>query len=420
MAVLQVFEHQRVPVTDRPATQAGPNLSTAQGALLRQVERRLPTGAFTWGHESVKFAQFCGVVALGRDTLEILPKVYADGSDPEASRNVLVRMLHIARALPPLPHGLARLDLQRTDLLDCFIRHFCADLSQQLRKGMIRSYVRRVENLPVLRGKLLIGRQLRLNNVHKEKVWCEHDELISDNPPNRIFKCVLRRLLRIARSHATRRGVNELLFQFDSIADTAAIASDVDRVVLDRTTKRFEPAMRFCRWILAGSSPDVASGENEHLALLFDMNRLFETVVARQIQPVAARKGYRVRTQGPQKRLVRNHDTGEEIFTLKPDITLLDENGDVAMILDAKWKLLDGGSRKLGVSQADLYQMVGYSGRYRCGELALVYPRTERFEDKFVDLEVLGSATRVRICSVDLRQLTSRDWSMDWSAGLLP
>ena len=56
------------------------------------------------------------------------------------------------------------------------------------------------------------------------------------------------------------------------------------------------------------------------------------------------------------------------------------------MVLDTKWKLLDGakanGSEKYGLSQADFYQLHAYGQNYLDGrgDVVLIYPRTDAFD----------------------------------------
>jgi 5-methylcytosine-specific restriction enzyme subunit McrC len=63
---------------------------------------------------------------------------------------------------------------------------------------------------------------------------------------------------------------------------------------------------------------------------------------------------------------------GKGAFTLKPDITIL-ENDEVKLILDAKYKNPDKG-----IFQSDVYQMLAYALRYKCRRLFLVYPAFHR------------------------------------------
>lgn len=375
METLTIIEHQSLPVVaGRERGEAA--LSPAQASTLGRLEKNLPQRAFSWGHRCVKFAHYCGVITLGDITLEILPKIYGKETEYGASREALVKMLYKARQLKPQPGGMAEISLQKHHLLDIFIRLFCERLHSELMQGMIREYVTQQENLPVLRGRLRIEQQLKHNLAHRERLFCQYDELSADNARNRILKYVLSLLLKITAGDIARKQVVELLMRFDAIGDIRAEVSDIDRLVFDRATSRYRPVFEQCRWFLQSLYPDVVAGGTPSLALLFDMNRLFEAYVASQLRKPVWAQGLQLREQGPQKYLIRREADGACLFMMKPDMAILDQKVVIA-IADAKWKILDESDKKMGISQSDLYQMAGYASRYGVKRLALVYPQQQ-------------------------------------------
>ena len=64
-------------------------------------------------------------------------------------------------------------------------------------------------------------------------------------------------------------------------------------------------------------------------------------------------------------------------FQLKPGI-ILRKNGEVRLIIDTKYKILDGKERYLGISQSDIYQMFAYSHKFNCNKIILLYPWNEK------------------------------------------
>ena len=52
-------------------------------------------------------------------------------------------------------------------------------------------------------------------------------------------------------------------------------------------------------------------------------------------------------------------------------------------ILDTKWKRLNENDNdsKHGIRQADMYQLFAYGKKYGCKQVALVYPKTARFQE---------------------------------------
>lgn len=112
-------------------------------------------------------------------------------------------------------------------------------------------------------------------------------------------------------------------------------------------------------------------------SLLFDMNQLFEAWVAAILKPLALQLGWKLKEQGPKRYMAYRADIDKSVFQMKPDICFVDRSGNPVLIVDTKWKLLATEDAKLGVSQADLYQMQAYGNRYGVPYLCLVYPQQD-------------------------------------------
>lgn len=406
MTAIRVAEYARLPIKEDGGPQA---LTPRQAEVLREQQGTLPGRAVRWGHKEVRFAQYCGVIGLGRDTVEVLPKIYGKGDALEAGRRVLLRMLYLARHMRISPVGAAGIDLQRHHLLDVFIRNFCEELFAQLRKGALLRYVHREGNLPVLRGRLLIDRQLKLNSGHQGRLYCTFDELVEDNVYNQYIKCALRVVHGQARSLAAKRPATELLYRFDEVRDRHPAECRNWKLPERRDTKRFESVFRQCGWFLRGLGQDVAAGEKQSLSVLFDMNQLFEEFITAKLRQETHHASFRMWAQGPQRHLVREAD-GRPRFSMKPDITFLEPGGRVIAVLDTKWKVLDSAADKYGISQGDLYQMVAYGMRYRCPSLTLIYPTQDRVRHDEIELRVPETDPEMRITArfVDLERLVER------------
>ena len=112
------------------------------------------------------------------------------------------------------------------------------------------------------------------------------------------------------------------------------------------------------------------------------MEAVFEAFVARHLARQLARP-FTLRTQASSFSLVRHRS--QDWFRLKPDLLVQEAAGN-CLVLDTKWKLLDGakanGSDKYGLSQADFYQLHAYGQSYLDGrgDVVLIYPRTDAFD----------------------------------------
>ncbi|ODB85284.1 hypothetical protein A3195_16935 [Candidatus Thiodiazotropha endoloripes] len=400
MEVLSVIEHESLPVL-RSRGRGQKALDHNHADALAKLDRELSRKAWSWGNQQIKFGHYCGVISIGNLSLEILPKIYGLEVDLGSSRAALVRMLSKARRLKLRRAGTAGIALQKYSLLDVFILHFCDQLHAEMMQGMIRTYIERNENLNVLRGRLRIEQQFKQNLAHRERLFCQYDELSDDNVHNQILKHVLKILLKMAIGNRARLQVAELLMRFGPISDIAVDTDLLNSLSFDRSTNRYEPIFDQCKWFLAGLHPDVLAGKESCVSLLFDMNQLFEAYVGAEFRKKAWSEGLRVREQGPQKYFARREDTGQNVFMMKPDIAFLNVSNQVVAIADAKWKLLDEEERKLGISQADLYQMESYATRYRVKEVHLVYPMQQKMTLP-VQLQLKGSGTRVNVVPFDI------------------
>ena len=103
------------------------------------------------------------------------------------------------------------------------------------------------------------------------------------------------------------------------------------------------------------------------------MNQLFERYAVRYVQTHARRNGVRLVPQGPQRYLAYESN-GKGRVLMRPDISLLDEQGRILAILDAKWKRIQGYDPIADLSPADLYQLNAYAATYNCDSVGLLYP----------------------------------------------
>ncbi len=376
-----------------------------------------PVLAFGSGRRTLKATNFVGVLSTSSCShIEILPKIdlapsgeTADANDDagtgpdagsaarkpspmpgaadpprpgrpddERTREVFLQMLRTWRGLrhAELPPSAIR-SLQRFPMLEVFAHLFLQNLSHLARQGLARRYVRVEDNLPYLRGRLLFQQHVRENLTNRARFYVAHDEFNSNRPANRLVRSSLDRLKRIVRNEENRRLLRELTDAFADVPPTRDPEGDWRRHSVDRTMQHYRPVMAWVRLFLFGEGLATFHGKHENQSLLFPMEEIYEDFVTWCFRRYQAE--YVVRAQGPQWRLTRD----PEAFTMKPDMTL-QKSGKAAFILDTKWKRLRSRAedpKKRGVSQADMYQLYAYGRRYGCRTVALVYPRTDDFDE---------------------------------------
>lgn len=419
MSHLAVSEWGRVAVLDRPGEEG---FTRPQANALIAAARAHPLGGDEgtailrdhFGHLSA--GQMVGVIAAPGCSLEIFPKIdRLDTASAEGRRTVrerLVRMLDVALGLDIGDGAASMMARQAEGLLDILIRLFADKLLTEARRGLPRAYLQQDEDLPALRGRLNVVRQLTAHAVRPDRLACRFDALSSDIPLLQIMKACVLALRRHARAADTVRKLDELRFILADTADVGISALPWHAVRIDRTNRRWEALFGLARLFLKrdwqATHHDPSAGQG--ITLLFPMNDLFEAYIAVLMRRSLRPAGLTVETQGGRLHcLSEEGGQGRKRFQTRPDIIVRDlqSNAPIA-IIDTKWKRLSRAvdDAKYGVSQADVYQMMAYGRLYACPNLLLLYPHhcgldAGPFTTSYL---IHGSADRLRLRSIDIAQ----------------
>jgi 5-methylcytosine-specific restriction enzyme subunit McrC len=126
--------------------------------------------------------------------------------------------------------------------------------------------------------------------------------------------------------------------------------------------------------IILNYSPDIRSGQENMLTLLFDMNKLWEEYIYRMLLRTK-REDITISFQNKQKFW--------EGRTIRPDIVINKKSGETteSFIIDTKWKILDINSPK--PSDDDLKQMYAYNLYWDAKRSMLLYPNSKGTNEKF-------------------------------------
>ena len=300
-------------------------------------------------------------------TIEILPKI-ADKNDAERSKAVFIKMLRTLKNFPFKSSNLASLKTQNLPLLEIFISMFLCELEALVKNGIKSDYVAIEENLNFLKGKLNINEQIKRNSIHKERFYVGYSEFLNDIKINRIIKKTLKFLYKKSNSSKNQQKIRELLFIFDEVLECEDYKNFFAKLVITRQVKHYEQTLLWCKIFLLGNTFTPYKGDDLALALLFDMNALFESYVGNFIK-----KSFPCTIlQHSEKHLVENPKS----FRLRPDIFLKDK-----FIADTKWKIISSSN---DISQADLYQLYAYGKKHECSKLYLIYPKIEGVKQEFM------------------------------------
>jgi 5-methylcytosine-specific restriction enzyme subunit McrC len=414
------WERRRFDAADAVPVGEAERLVRASAAAAKRVGGT----AFDFGREALTAQNLVGMIAAGNASCEILPKVDRDApGDAPALRHQLVRMLGVAHDLPIADDAATTLDTQRHTLLEVLIGRFAREAGEAVRRGVPRAYVAHEDDLPALRGRLDLARQFTTLAATPNRLACRYDEFSDDIALNQVMKAAIVRLRRLARAHANLRALAELALVYADVADVPAALLRWDRIVPDRTNARWQGLLRLAKLILGDRFQNSASGAADGFALLFDMNALFERYVEKLLAPIAGAAGLRLVGQGGARSCLHPESGESALFATYPDLQLV-AGGATRLVIDTKWKKLADAAidRKMGVSQADLYQMMAYSQLYSCDRLVLLYPHHAGLTGPLPAhhrVAEAGGPVRLTIASVNVTSRAAARADLSAVAGLI-
>lgn len=359
---ITVFEHQSLH-TDRGKERL--SISQLEALQLFYGENGVPY--YSLIHHGVRFNENVGVIQVGQTVIEILPK--ADKSDDTYKwRKVLISMLHAVGVFDIHAPSNSNLRLRSNSILNLYFELFIREVEYLLRRGLVKKYRKTEGNRTALKGSIQFAKHISQNLVHQERFYVKHTTYDKEHDIHTILYKVLKLLSYINTNVQLNSRLGVLLLDFPEQYDIKITESVFDKIALDRKTEPYRDALEIAKLILLNYHPDVNRGANNVLALMFNMNVLWEQFVY-----VSLRK-HKTSSNSIAAQNTKDFWKPESGYRskMKPDIVLNKGTKD-CVILDTKWKNLNG----YNPSPEDLRQMFVYMKYYGAKKVALVYPGTE-------------------------------------------
>ncbi len=341
------------------------------------------------GREVLTIKNYVGTIMLSSGTtIEILPKIYREQKKDNVNeaRMLIVKMLQTCGLMKYKSFQEVDLSLEKMPIFEIYIRIFLDEVYKLYQRGLKSGYVQKQENERFFKGKLLFSQHVKYNFAHAERFFIEYDEFNVNRPENKLIKTTLEFLRRKTSIDANKRDLRRLSMVFDEVERSNSIDADFQKCTGGRNMKEYVGVLNMCKIFLKGYNFSTYSGKHNTTALLFPMEKLFESYVAKKLQEKLV--GYNVCSQKKGKYLFDNFDNKpKNMFSLRPDIYV--EKGNEVVLLDTKWKVLnDKVNENFGISQADMYQMHAYYTRFNDNKtvktVILLYPSLTEKEDEFV------------------------------------
>ena len=379
--IIQVFEHQSLKLNQNIGKTIFDEkcLTTLQKFHGDEATKKFPYYALI--NKGVKFNEYVGVLQVGNLTIEILPKTDKskdDTNDEEKKENwhgFLINMLKTVGVLDVKSTGFSSLKLKGNSILKLYFEYFIVETNYLLRTGLVKKYRKTAGNSLALKGQLIIGKNIQYNLTHAERFYVSYTTYDQNNIFNRILYKTIKLLSKINSSSAIASDIQNLLLNFPEVPDMAVSDATFDRLVYDRKTESYRKAINIARLILLNYHPDIRKGSNDVLALMFDMNKLWEKYMLKILNRDLKASGDEYSATGQIKTPFWQPDKGN-IMKIIPDIVVIDkQTKEPVVILDTKWKNLKTNRPE----DDDIKQMLSYN-LYNINDnglvkrSALVYP----------------------------------------------
>jgi len=265
-------------------------------------------------------------------------------------------------------------------ILDLIFESFLNEVSYLISIGLVKGYKKHSSNKTSLKGKIQFNQHLIKNLVHKEHFYTTHELYEYNIKWNRILKKALEILLTIAQDASIRNRTKKVLWNFEEINSGKITVKTFQNLRYNRKTEAYRKSIKLAELIILSYSPDIRSGKNNVLDILFDMNKLFEEYIYRVIKMEEDKYAdISLLIKSQQSKLFWQ---GRKI---RPDILLnyKKDNKTKKIIVDTKWKILTDYIP----TDEDLRQMYAYNLHFGADKSILLYPKVNLVSQEPVHFE---------------------------------
>lgn len=350
----------------------------------------------------IRLKQYVGIIQVDGLTIEVLPKV--DRNNDDATwRSVLIQMLKATGRLKMQTTGNANVRRQHLNLLEIYFEMYLKELQYLIRSGLVKKYRKHTSNVKALKGKLEFGGNIQRNLIHKERFYTTHQVYDVDHKIHQVLAVALDIVYQFTKGTRLNDHCRRVQLDFPEVTKVQVNEQVLASIKLDRKTKVYERSLEIARLIILNYSPDIRSGNEKMLSLLFDMNELWEEYVLSMLRKEC--RGTDIHVTGQEsKRFWGSYKT------IRPDIVL--KRGEETFIIDTKWKRPTNNQP----SVEDLRQMYTYARFWNTEKVMLLYPG-DPIDSRFVSYKNHEIDNKDHQCKVAFVSVLSEDKKLSGEIG---
>ena len=353
--IIRVFEYELLKVGD--------NFQERHLKALSNLNALHNDTYFDLRYKAVRFKNYVGVIQIDGLTIEILPKIDANESNKKLWQEVLIEMLKTTSKLKVQKVGQANVTKQNIHLLDIYFEWFLTEVELLIRQGLIKQYYTQTKNVTALKGKLEFAGHIQKNLIHKERFYTTHQVYEKDHLIHQILSFALSIIEDFSKGTYLYSRCKTVQLDFPEVKNIRINKTTFSRIKNSRKSAPYKTALEIARFIILNYAPNISSGDEKMLALLFDMNSLWEEYVLVKMKRAALKM---------EDTEVYSQSSKEfwQGITIRPDIVV--KKPEQVFVIDTKWKNI----QNFKPSTQDLRQMYVYNEYWESVQSMLLYPAT--------------------------------------------
>lgn len=319
-------------------------------------------------YNGIQFNEHVGVLQVGNTLIEVLPKAdrnpHSEKEDKKW-RDLLIGMLQVVGSFDIKSTSSSNLKIKPNTILDLYFELYVKELEYLLHTGLIKKYRKKEGNVTALKGSLQFSKHIQYNLTHQERFYVRHTTYDVEHTLHFILYKALKLLKQINTNTSLNGRIAALLLNFPEMLDIKVSASTFEKLIFNRKNQHYTKAIEIAKLLLLQYHPDISKGRNHVLALMFDMNLLWEQFIYVSLKK---NKVDFSKVKAQTTKYFWKPENGRRT-SMKPDIYIETTSGQ-KIVLDTKWKNLNGYKP----SPDDLRQMYVYHEYFDAEKVALVYP----------------------------------------------
>lgn len=341
---------------------------------------------------TVRTGCWVGIVALKGVQIEVRPKIEPNSTTATSSEVDLCKMLNVCFDLDVPTESAADVDIS-SSILEVISHAFGKKVLKSAQHGLPRRYVDAQDDLPTIRGRIDMQRQVALASKASSLIACTFNSFDPDNQVNRLLKAGLKAAMSLSKGPRARQALRLALSYFDEVSDRPPSGDVIKNMVLQRNELHLGSACSLAKFFLRRKSFDLRMGDNneEGFALMFRMWHIYEQYAVAELN--RSFTGTDFVAYGHEKNPGDWYLAEGDFKELKPDVVIRSrKSGEIVYLADTKWKSVPYPEEQTGadaqagedVAPADAYQALAYSATITAVHkpalkqpipVAILYPR---------------------------------------------